>query len=67
MTGGRAVVIQRWTSRRWVQVARARTAGDGEFSAHFGATGNALYRARVINGPQSLNYNSAPIPPVRTH
>jgi hypothetical protein len=66
-TGGRSVVIQRWTGRRWVRVAGAETAGDGEFSAHFRANRNYFYRALVADGPQSLTYYSAPIPPVRTH
>jgi hypothetical protein len=65
-SGGRAVVIQRWASRRWVRVAGARTAGDGEFSAHFRMKGNSFYRAVVTDGPQSLTYYSAPIPRART-
>jgi hypothetical protein len=61
------VVVQRRAGRRWIVVARVRTASDGTFSARFPASGKGVFRAVVARGPVSLPYNSTPIPPRRTH
>jgi hypothetical protein len=61
------VVVQRATGWGWRTVARRLTGADGVFSARFPASGNALYRARVLEGPTSLAYDSRPIPPKRIH
>lgn len=65
--GGATVLVQRLLGSHWVRVARVHTAGDGEFSASLRSSGNSTYRATVVGGPQSLPYNSAPIPARRTH
>ncbi len=61
------VLVQRATGRRWIQVAKARTGADGVFMVRFPARGNGRYRARVVHGPTSVAYYSAPIPAQRTH
>jgi hypothetical protein len=63
----RKVVVERLKGRRWVGVASTRTGPDGVFYVHFGARQNGLYRAVVSGGPTSLEYDSRPIPPRRTH
>jgi hypothetical protein len=61
------VVVQREVRGRWAAIARVLTGTRGIFSISFRARGNGLYRARVLGGPVSLPYDSAPIPPSYTH
>ncbi|MGI8412584.1 MAG: hypothetical protein ACR2QA_08820 [Solirubrobacteraceae bacterium] len=61
------VVVERHTGHRWMRMAQIRTGSDGVFYVRFRATGNGLYRARVLGGAVSLPYDSTPIPPRRTH
>jgi hypothetical protein len=60
------VAIQRRSGRTWHTVAHATTGADGVFTAHFGASGNATFRA-VGPSVTSLPYDSRPIPARRTH
>jgi hypothetical protein len=61
------VIVQRKIGGRWATLAQLRTAADGEFWKSFAANSTGIYRATVVGGPASLAYNSAPIPPRRTH
>jgi hypothetical protein len=65
--GGARVVIERASGRQWRNAATTLTGPDGVFTARFRASGNGVYRARVLGGLTSLAYDSRPIPPVRTH
>jgi hypothetical protein len=57
------VKVQRLSRHGWITVAHTTTSSDGLFKVHFFASHNAIYRARVLHGPKSLAYYSAPIPP----
>ncbi len=61
------VVVERAAGRRWQRVTTTLTGSDGVFEVRFHARGNGVYRARVVQGPTSLAYDSRPIPPRRTH
>lgn len=61
------VVVERASGRGWRYVTTVGTGSDGIFTARFRASGNGVYRARVLRGAASLGYDTHPIPPKRTH